>query len=323
MIKIKIKKVNLSKFFILLVLFGCSKSQTYIENDLTKRELTGNVKSVDVFYYKVYEKSNNIIKREGGKIDYFSFNNHGDLVESKSFHGNEYKEITDLAKLNNVGNSLEADKDKGHNLRLKCVFSYNKKNKLKEQIRYNSKGDETCRILYEYGVGDERIKVTDYRPNGTISGETNNKYNDNFKLIESIGYGQKYTFEYDRKGNRIQSNYITAKQKYIYKYNSSNKILEATKYDLNNTILFEEAYYYNRKGFLIKKVNTSPKGDNYEYHYTYNDNDNLVEKSTVFSWRKPSKYIFEYDKNGNWIKKYKYENSECLYLWERKINYYN
>lgn len=327
MIRFKIKKRTLSeplilKYLIILFLSGCSEAQISIKNDLTKRELKGSVKFVDVFYYHVMEKSNSIIKTKGGKIDYFSFNDSGNLTESKSFNGNEYKEIADFSKFNNTGNSLESNKNKDYNLRLRCVFNYDKNNKLIEEIRYDSKGNETNKTNYEYGINEELIKVKFSDPSGAIRGQTMNKYDENSKLIEKISYGQKYTYEYDINGNLIQENYISAKQKYNYKYNSNNKVLEVTKYNSSDIVLFNEKYSYDRKKRLTKKINTFPNGDKYELNYIY-DGNNLVEESTTFTWRDPSKYIYEYDKIGNWIKKYKYENNVCLYLWERKITYFN
>ncbi|KAB1153931.1 hypothetical protein F7018_15710 [Tenacibaculum aiptasiae] len=320
-------KILIFKLLILLVLTGCSsKAKPKVKNDLTKHELSGNVKSADVFFYHVAKRSKGITKTRGGKTDAYLFNNSGNLLESKSFHGNEYKEITDFAKLNNVGNALDVEKDKDFNLRLKCVFSYNEKDKLKEEIRYNPEGVKTTNIVYEYGDKGERTKVIYYDgANGTIRGETNNTYNDKNELISSVSYGQKYTFEYDNNGNKIQTNCITAKKKYTYKYDSDNNVIEEVKYDLNknNTMLFKTTFSYNSNGLLIKKADTNPSGDNYENNYIYDDNDNLIEHTTTFTWRKPTKYIFENDKNGNWVKKYKYEGNECLYLWERNIEYYN
>ena len=152
-------------------------------------------------------------------------------------------------------------------------------------------------------------------------------------------HGSTNTYFYDSlNGNLINITYI-ADCAMTVSSNSCRNHLVSFEYDKNNNIVSESL-----TDFTVRNANWS---DSYSYSFKYNENNDIIEEKysregdinngfeKLFfdpqkngnreDFVKVSKPLFEYeyDLNGNWIKKYESVNKTRKLISSRIIEYYN
>lgn len=81
----------------------------------------------------------------------------------------------------------------------------------------------------------------------------------------------------------------------------------------------ESTKYIYKAGKEVQKISTS-NGVAVTCSSTYDEQGNIIEtKSTDGNY---SKYIYEYDSYGNWIKRISHIDGNILYITERIIEYF-
>lgn len=224
------------------------------------------------------------------------------------------------------------------------TFQYDQNNNLLKYHKYNSDDNLIEMVKNFYNEKGKLIKSLKYQYNNNSSDDNiieieKNFYNENGKLIKSLKYRhdnkieQKKIMKYDKYGNRFE-----------FKYNSKNNLIDSCKYDEHGNEEFRFNYIttngknkienktvhsleYDDNGKLIRDINISTDSnneyiekfctsfDNYgreieEKYYQYRKNYGF---DLIYTWK------FEYDKNGNLIKEiygdvglveyfYKYDN---------------
>ena len=176
------------------------------------------------------------------------------------------------------------------NDKLSELYIYDDKNKLKE-------------ILHYYNIYKNENEVN-------LISKTKNYYNENGLLSRKITTNEKDTlnslieYKYDKRNRLIEENYI-------HKRFIENK----------------EDMIFDKKNINIKEIKL-PKFDfvvSMKLKYKY-DKENIVELIVTEIFDKPitTKCSFEYkfDDKNNWIEQSKYINGKKLYVWKRKIIYY-
>ena len=144
-------------------------------------------------------------------------------------------------------------------------------------------GETIDKVIYEYNSKGKLIKETE----------------DMSDLSPDLMVS---TYKYDEKGNLIEySSFSDYSEAFIkYKYNDKNQLIEVKK------PLIEEGEYTE---YLI-----------------YDNNDNLLEKrytnTGYYEDWKEARERYELDKQGNWIKKIKYEDNRPKEITLRTIEYY-
>ena len=142
--------------------------------------------------------------------------------------------------------------------------------------------------------------------------KTSYKYYETGKLKEEIDEDVKY--QYGSKNISYYNSVGNFTERVLIDSDGSKEIVETTKYDTNNRMVYENHWYwkkyfeYNNKGNLIKE----------EIHYKGNNDDGITKKII----------LYEYDDKGNWIKSIEssfYKNnpleSPKKIITERKITY--
>ena len=187
------------------------------------------------------------------------------------------------------------------------TYKFDKDGNVIQAIRQNE-----YEILYTdvYAYDNKKNKVSEARLDKTGKPSYKNvmTYKDSL-LISSASLnpeGKQVSIEkrsYDKKGNII------------------NKSME----DLENNMYSKESYRYDAKGNLLEWILYEGNSKVQHIINEYDGHDNLVsvkrtdKDGTVQENRK---YIYEYDEQGNWIRKNIINNDMPVFVLQRKIAYY-
>lgn len=231
-------------------------------------------------------------------------------------------------------------------------YYYNKKNKLKSRIYYNS--DDPTIFSYSEYIYDKQqniIKIKNFNQRGETYGSKFIYYQkgkvkkafsyspskNRIKPISSDtvnGYLLSRKFIYNENGDCVEQydynddfySYTRPKlrRKILKKY-ENGLLIEKTIMLANNTIQRYHLFTHNRQGLKIKEeviLPSFPK-NNITYEYFYNTNGN--QTGLIYTKDNNSvtvDYKYKFDEKQNWIKQTKVVNGKELYIWIRKIKYY-
>ena len=191
-------------------------------------------------------------------------------------------------------------------------------NILKEQNKtikrkYGVKGEISSHVKYHY----EDSKLISKRINDSYKALY--KYNNNGDLleVEEINGDTKHitTYVNHKPKCRIQFGEEDTRLEYEYKKDGDIEIVTETYFKSGNQDYTEQTLYKNGK--KIKYINAESE----TIEYLYNNNGDL--QSTKNNKGDESKYVYEYDKEGNWIKRITFKNGIPYEITERAITYYN
>jgi len=305
---------NIAALFLLLIV-GCTTTQEPKSNDWDKENLIGQVKKIIEIQYKPLSESKEIQGKENlglrqkvihtfnemGFYQEVTFFMQGQKISTKRIleYNHQWKLITQ--KEYNGVDSLPVSLNE---------YKYDETGELVEQTYYEE-NEFTSKTVYEFNQ-EEGIKIGRvYNPKGNVSSVFISQYNDQNDLIhesklnrdaESLTY-KKYN-KYNKAGD------LTAIETYspvgnnfsISKLNKEGKEVELLKYQ-EGLITSSCSYSYDDKGNQI------------------DINCNIYEDKVKRSVRSTMKYDF--DKEGNWIKKVTYQEGIVAYLVERTYVYYS
>jgi hypothetical protein len=161
---------------------------------------------------------------------------------------------------------------------------YNEQGNFTKTVSYDYRGNPFDITVYGYLDGDRvsHSKSIQYEYNpppmmmASVPGQPKTKYDPR--------YSYKYKYKYDDKG--ILSEEVL--------YGSNNEVVTRILYKIKGNQ--KEALYYSRDGSLNRK-----------YSYTLDDKGNEIEEISYEtkdgSIRYKYSYTYEFDAQGNWIKK--------------------
>lgn len=335
-----LKRISIT-LFSLLAAFGCFGQN--IENDWTKDQLIGKVKSYAEVAYKVEDRSGKIEKIEKLKSHYSYFDSQ-----------KKYDEKGNLIELNafNTDGSLD----------VKETYTYDDKGKLVEFNSYPSDSSLLYKNMYSYDDMGNMIAFNCCHSNKSMDYTFSFKYDEKGNHVESNKFNsdgkleEKATYTYDGKGNKIEASYYLDSSLYFretYAYDNKGNIIELNSYYSDSSLEFRETYTYDDKGNKIElnKYNSNNSLESRET-YKYDEKGNLTEKymfrlKTTFntgendadSKEKKNEnqynginddgnlemaftYKYDYDEKGNWIKKTYFKNQIPIHMYEREYEYY-
>lgn len=134
-------------------------------------------------------------------------------------------------------------------------------------------------------------------------------------------------FQYDKNGNCTGAVYQSNDYKTIdyYTYNSSNQLIKYVGYEDDDPSEREEIYYtYEGTDLIMEKNDAYSEDEKYnELIYKYKDGYEIEVIETDLETNEVEKetYTYEFDAQGNWIKKYINDKGK-YYIVERTIVYY-
>lgn len=186
-------------------------------------------------------------------------------------------------------------------------------------------------------------------------------YDDNKNLIQKSIFNESgfdFSSHYINNsfGKQIQQDNIDSnnEKRLVWKrlYDEKNRLIETQKYDINkytkkDSVIERLLVKYNRNNKIIQRKYIV-FGFEKEYNLEY-DKDNNIKRFYTYSASKPNNYGYYYfrknnrivkviiersedsftttfdykdDEKGNWIEQTKSVNGKALFIWKRKIEYY-
>lgn len=130
------------------------------------------------------------------------------------------------------------------------------------------------------------------------------------KLLEEA-YPNKYSFEYDNKGNMIKSTVLggfgTGDYK-TYAYDKDDHLVEMTLYNYNSALnTFEKTdlhkYQYDTKARLVGETQYKNNVEHKKTIYKFDVNGNLVETVVYYRGQLAESTLFKFDNKKNKIEK--------------------
>lgn len=300
----KILKMLVIGVFALFALNSYSNQQE--ENNWTRENLKGEVKSCTEFGYYAKESFGNIVK---GERLYSSENNYKMVFDKKS----------NLLEKSTYNSDLS--------LNTKFVYTYNKKGELIEMIEYTEYGNHRVTYKYENSyVVEERIYH--YDGDSNLIAKWNNKYNGNNYLIKRSGSKYYWIYEYDENNNKIEESYYSSDGeldiKLTYKYDTKRNLIEESTYNSNGSLERKLTYIYDDNNYKVEESWLFPNNnENLKFVHNYDDKGNLIK--TFISGSKGNTvltYKYEFDEKGNWTQKITFENDVPKYFYEREYEYF-
>ncbi len=247
--------------------------------------------SIKMYYdNKKTESQETIITHKNENTTAVSFDIYGKKLSRFNYYIQNYDKNKNLIKIQNFG------EDGLINI---TFFKYNLNNK------------KTCEMiqipyLLEEQNGNTK-KITDSI--GTIFYKFKYKYDEKNLLIDE----QKYS-------NPLSTNSINKLlYQFQYKYDSNNNVIEKNQIDHNK--MYSIKYEYD---LLNRLISYKPNYDNeFEREYFYENNviSKVIIKKNDLTM--VLTFAYKFDKKGNWIQQTKSVDGKPLYIWKRKIEYYN
>ena len=279
----------LSSVVISIFITGCSKEQK--ENDLTKFNIKGDVKSlIEESHYAIVrngkiekDKSRGFFKsilefnKEGNFEEAIYYDFDGSIFEESTY---EYDEEGDLVK------EISLD-PAGVYLKSTYEYKYDQAGNQVEKIVYNTDGSKNDLYTYEYDEARNLVKEIRYSPDGSIFEESTYEYDEAGNLVKEIvhdiPFDFKSTYEYDDKGNLVKR----------FDYESEGLLIRWTNER-------KETYDYDEEGSIVKII-------------SYESDGSIKKKVT---------YEFEYDMEKNWTRWVLFKDDVATEIVERQIEYY-
>jgi len=196
--------------------------------------------------------------------------------------------------------------------RKRIFLEYDNQNKFDENgnmiesNKYYSDGRLERREIYKFDEIGNKIENNWYNSVGSLELRETYKYDKMRNMIESNWYysngrlGNRSTYKYDEKGNNIEINWYNPDGSLSYwktdKYNEKGNRIESNWYTSDSSLY--RRVIYDEKGNEIEKYNS----------------DGILKSKWTFK--------YEFDKQGNWVKRIDFEDSIPKFLLEREYEYY-
>ena len=192
----------------------------------------------------------------------------------------------------------------------------------------------------KYDKNGNVTEQNDYNLDGSLRSKETYKYDENGNETEKNYYNsdgslkRKYTSKYDEKGYKIEryqypySDGRIAGHTTIYKYDKNGNEIECDNCGFDGTAVdYKKTHKYDEKGNKIESKGILDDGSlHFKRSFEYDENGNETERNSYNSdgsldYKYTSKY--EFDKQGNWIKRIEFKDGIPTYILERQYEYYD
>jgi hypothetical protein len=304
---------NIAGLFLLLII-SCTTTLEPKSNDWAKEKLIGPVKKIIEIQYKPLSETKEIQGKENlglrqkvihtfNKMGFYEeitslmqgqkitnkkklkYNDNWQLISKKEYDGMDTLPISlDEYKYNETGKLVEQAYSEENIFTSKTVYEFNKEEGIKIGRVYNSKGNVSSVLIFQSNSQDNLIHESKLnRGSKSLTYKIYNKYNKAGELTA--------TETYSPLGNNFS----------ISKLDKEGNQIELLKY---------------QEGLITSSCT-----------YSYDDKGNQMDISCSIYEGKVKKAVrstmkYEFDKEGNWIKKITYQEGIVAYLVERTYIYY-
>jgi hypothetical protein len=258
------------KGLLLTILLGLCSLSVWAKNrsDVREDRLIGNVKSVKLVSYKVYDRT------ERGRT----------IVTSSS----RYDDAGNLVEFISSALNDTLDKEVMAFAATKSIFKFDNAGNMTAKLDYNGDGSLDDSSFYKVDPKGSRIDIYTYKANGTLASNSTSEYDLRGNVIESTEYEKGKlknwsTYKYDDRFNEIQEVGHDGAGKLKWKeeltYNTKNQLVEVLDYKRDDSFAARYRYGYNSRGNLVEEYEySSDTASRYKKVTTkYDDKDNPVE----------------------------------------------
>lgn len=268
--------------------------------------LKGAVKSMAETSYKAAPSNGIFVKGvKGWQYSWdcdnnYQFDTNGNMLLQKKLKDGAYKTIRaqTFDSLGRLSKSVFFER--------KRVYTYDSIGQLKQVTEINTENNKTIDVVYFY---------------------SNNLVSQIYFITDKTLYAIE-AFQYDQNGNCTAAIYQTNDYKTIdyYTYNNSNQLIKYVGYEDDDPSEREEIYYtYEGTDLILEKNEAYSEDEKYnELIYKYKDGYEIevIENDLESAEVKKETYTYEFDAQGNWIKKYINDNGK-YFIVERTIVYFS
>jgi hypothetical protein len=296
----------------ILLIISCTNSYLKEDTDLFKEKLSGSVKKYTELQFKPLGKS---LRQNEENIGLRlktsnTFNKEGFSIENSIRSAGGKKSIKRISEYNKKMQLIRQKQFKGADTLPLIIedYKYNKEGEISEHI-YFKKGKEVSKTIYEYNEINVRTGRV-YNQKGIVSSVYSVLYNAEGNITDDT--------KYDRDSESIS-----------YKIHNS--------YDFAGNLTMTETYYPVGNNFSISKKDSV--GNEIELRkytdglivsscfYSYDGRGNQTDVRCDIYDSKVKRTInssikYEYDKEGNWIKRVRFQEGTISYVTERTYVYY-
>jgi hypothetical protein len=281
-------------------------STPYIEIETCKSmNLKGAVKSMSETSYKATLSNGKYVKGAKGwqyswdHDNNYQFDAKGNLLLEKEWKDGVWKtkQTQTFDNFGRLSQSVFYER--------KCVYTYDSIGRLKQVTEINTENNKTIDVHYIF---------------------SNNLVSQIHFISDKTLYAIE-AFQYDQNGNCTAAIYQTNDYKTIdyYTYNSSNQLIKYVGYEDDDPSEREEIFYtYEGTDLILEKNEAYSEDEKYnELIYKYKDGYEIEVIETDLETNEVEKetYTYEFDAQGNWIKKYINDKGK-YFIVERTIVYY-
>ena len=332
-------KISTLKTVIIVIYIGIcgflhSQEKPVTIQNLKQEGIIGNVKSV-------LEWGETMLLSGERGYKYMEYNQSGNQTLYKQrFSGNSPKISSTVHKYDSIQNLIETSFYKDSVLVEQKVYKYDSANRLilkssyfindvdkKEVFLYDESGG-LVESQQWYFLSEDRLFSRDtyeYYKNGNLKSwkHYRNFTEDLMNLLMT-----EYSYKYDEKNNRKEQVYKARHMDSVVNttintYNRKGQITKTMRYE-NGRLISETNYTKIKNNVNLEVVQSFDEQPESKLISRYNEkglpteilnykNDVLVNKET---------YWYEYDTQGNWIKKYNSRNESKPHIKERELEYY-
>lgn len=280
----------------------------------------------------ILEKKQN---SSGGPYEQTKYNGHNKKLEKIQYINNEPGIKTVFEWDESGQNNTSVTRRNPDNSQIdRKVLKY-EGNKLVEKLTFNKQDKLVDKVTYVYDDAGNLTGENLYLNNDEVVIKNAYKYNGNNQKVSYTRYNKDsellFNTQYEYKGDNLILEETRGKEDKIeyskkMTYDDDGNMLSKISYDSYEDSETIEKFVYDDKGNKIT-WDVQKNGEPFlKINYSYNEKGDLNGLSTYNNSGKiieERKYKYDYDKEGNWIKKNIYINGELKFVEQREITYYN
>lgn len=265
-----------------------------------------------------------------------TYNGKDKIVKQVQYVNDKPSVITEYAWDKGLTNNTAITKRNADNSQLERIgMKYNANGKITEKVTYNRQDLPIEKITYEYD-NNGNLRAENFYLDKDIVQVTNiYEYNGGNKISEvrvkpDGSVISKTFFEYNASNKVVRSgtNDSSGKLQYIKEttYDSKGNILTDTANEVAENNKSTDKYTYDANGNKTQWVSYTADAPLFEAAYKYDSHNNMTSIKMKDYQGNPQplvkSYTYDYDKQGNWIKKTVLVNGKPAYITTRIISYF-
>ncbi|MCD6012923.1 MAG: hypothetical protein K0Q79_2785 [Flavipsychrobacter sp.] len=254
------------------------------QNDITRQNLKGRVKSVTQCQYPVAR--NGVIDSFNALVYVFRYLENGNQYEDDDY----------------VGGSLYGNHGR---LEHKRLYKYDETGRQTEVEEYKPDGKLHQRVVYKYDEQGNRIERCNYDPKGELWHRSVFSYDEKGNRTECSKHDahgelrEHYTYSYDAKGRLAMEQHMVVSRSKIEAKDKDKPPFSAA--NAERMMDYVRTFTYDDSGKLVGQM------------------DNMSNFRVPFE----VSYFYEhYDATGNWLRQVRVENKRKVSITDRLIEYY-